>query len=69
MVVLFATDVVETEEEFLLDVFIPRADKDDDDDDDDDWDLDADEDVDELEELGDMEDWGKVKDPEENGGW
>ena len=68
MVMLFATDVVETEEEFLLDVVIPRAENDDDDDDDD-WDLDADEDVDELEELGDLEDWGKVTDDEEDGGW
>ncbi len=69
MVLLFATAEVETEEEFLVDVVIPHAKDEDDDDDDDDWDLDADEDVDELEELGDdLEDWGKVTDPDE-GGW
>lgn len=70
MVMLFATEVVETEEELLLDGVIPRAEADDDDDDDDDdWDLDADEDVDELEELGDVDDWSKVKDTDEDGGW
>ncbi len=69
MVLLFATKEVETEEEFLVDVVIPQAKDDDDDDDDDDWDLDADEDVDELEELGDLDDWSKVKDDNEDGGW
>ena len=61
---LFATEVVGTEEEFLFDgIVISRAEPNTgDDDDDDDWDLDADEDVDELEELGDLDDWGTKRD-------
>ena len=69
MVLLFATEEVETKEEFLVDVVTPHAENAGDDDDDDDWDLDADDDVDELEELGDLEDWSKVKEKEEDGGW
>jgi hypothetical protein len=64
IVMLFATEVIGIEEEFLFDgIVIPRAESAaDDDDDDDDWDLDADEDVDELEELGDLDDWGSNRD-------
>jgi hypothetical protein len=67
-VMLFATEVVGTEEDvFLDDGVVPHADLDDDDEDDeddDDWDLDADDD-DELEELGELGDWGDDKDNDE----
>lgn len=69
-VMLRATEVVGTEEDMFLDVVGPWAELDDDDEDDDDWDLDADDDVDELEELGDLDDWGTDKAVEEDeSGW
>ena len=68
---LCATEVAGAEEEmFLNDVVSPWAELDDDDEDDDDWDLDADDDVDELEELGDLDDYGTDKVVEEDeSGW
>jgi len=70
-VMLRATEVIGIEEDtFLDDVVSPWAEVDDDDEDDDDWDLDADDDVDELEELGDRDDWGTDKATEEDeSGW